>query len=40
MVLTANKDYWGDKPKWDKVTYRPMSNDAARWPHCSLATST
>lgn len=30
IVFAANKDYWGDKPKWEKVTYRPMSNDAAR----------
>jgi len=30
IVFAANKDYWGEKPKWEKVTYRPMSNDAAR----------
>ncbi|WP_341702395.1 ABC transporter substrate-binding protein [Ferrovibrio sp.] len=30
LVLEGNKDYWGGKPSWDKVTYRPMSNDAAR----------
>lgn len=30
LVLEANKDYWGGKPTWDKVIYRPMSNDAAR----------
>ncbi|MFN4274860.1 MAG: ABC transporter substrate-binding protein [Ferrovibrio sp.] len=30
LVLAANTNYWGDKPKWEKVVYRPMSNDAAR----------
>jgi peptide/nickel transport system substrate-binding protein len=30
IVLAGNKDYWGDKPKWERVIYRPMSNDAAR----------
>jgi peptide/nickel transport system substrate-binding protein len=30
IVFAANKDYWGDKPKWERVIYRPMSNDAAR----------
>jgi len=30
LVLEANKDYWGGKPTWDKVIYKPMSNDAAR----------
>ncbi|MBP7065454.1 ABC transporter substrate-binding protein [Ferrovibrio sp.] len=30
LVLAANNDYWGGKPKWEKVTFRPMSNDAAR----------
>ncbi|PJI43370.1 ABC transporter substrate-binding protein [Ferrovibrio sp.] len=30
LVVEANKTYWGGKPNWEKVTYRPMSNDAAR----------
>lgn len=30
LVVEGNKDYWGGKPTWEKVTYRPMSNDAAR----------
>lgn len=30
LVLAANADYWGGKPKWQTVIYRPMSNDAAR----------
>jgi peptide/nickel transport system substrate-binding protein len=30
LVLEANPDYWGGKPKWERVIYRPMSNDAAR----------
>jgi peptide/nickel transport system substrate-binding protein len=28
--MEANKEYWGGKPTWEKVTFRPMSNDAAR----------
>jgi peptide/nickel transport system substrate-binding protein len=30
LVLEANPNYWGGKPKWERVIYRPMSNDAAR----------
>ncbi|WP_370632081.1 ABC transporter substrate-binding protein [Pusillimonas sp. MFBS29] len=30
IVLERNEHYWGDKPDWDKVTYRPISNSAAR----------
>ncbi|WP_341896353.1 ABC transporter substrate-binding protein [Ferrovibrio terrae] len=30
LVLAANPDYWGGKPAWSQVIYRPMSNDAAR----------
>lgn len=30
LVLAGNKDYWGEKPRWEKVTFRPMSNDASR----------
>src|SRR5690606_32948810 len=25
-----NEHYWGEKPVWDKVIYRPISNSAAR----------
>ncbi|MYN13996.1 ABC transporter substrate-binding protein [Pusillimonas sp. TS35] len=30
IVLDRNPYYWGDKPAWDKVTYRPITNSAAR----------
>jgi peptide/nickel transport system substrate-binding protein len=30
LVLERNPNYWGPKPEWDKVTYRPMTNAAAR----------
>ena len=30
MVLEANPDYWGEAPKWDKVTFTEISNDSAR----------
>ncbi len=30
IVLERNEHFWGDKPDWDKVTYRPISNSAAR----------
>ena len=30
IVLAANPNYWGGKPAWERVIYRPMSNDAAR----------
>jgi peptide/nickel transport system substrate-binding protein len=29
-VLERNEDYWGEKPVWDRVTFRMISNDAAR----------
>lgn len=30
IVLEANPDYWGDKPIFDKVTFRPITNAASR----------
>lgn len=30
FVLARNDNYWGKKPTWDKVIYRPISNAAAR----------
>ncbi|AUT45360.1 ABC transporter substrate-binding protein [Achromobacter sp. AONIH1] len=30
FVLARNDSYWGKKPEWDKVIYRPISNPAAR----------
>ena len=30
LILERNEDYWGDKPHWQKVTIRIISNDAAR----------
>jgi peptide/nickel transport system substrate-binding protein len=30
IVLDRNPYYWGAKPAWDKVIYRPISNSAAR----------
>jgi len=30
IVLARNDAYWGKKPLWDKVIYRPMSNAASR----------
>ncbi|MCW0233750.1 MAG: ABC transporter substrate-binding protein [Ferrovibrio sp.] len=30
LVLAGNPAYWGGKPTWSQVIYRPMSNDAAR----------
>lgn len=30
FVLARNENYWGKKPVWDKVIYRPISNAAAR----------
>ena len=30
LVYEANKDYWGPKPKWDKVTFKPISSDPTR----------
>ncbi|MCP5265207.1 MAG: ABC transporter substrate-binding protein [Burkholderiaceae bacterium] len=30
IVFERNPHYWGTAPAWDKVTYRPISNPAAR----------
>jgi peptide/nickel transport system substrate-binding protein len=30
LVLARNDNYWGKKPAWDKVVYRPMTNAASR----------
>jgi len=30
IVLEANKDYWGEKPKWDKVTLKPIKSGPSR----------
>ena len=30
IVLEANGDYWGDKPKWDKVTLKPIKSGPSR----------
>ena len=29
-VLVANPEYWGPKPRWDRVVLRPITNDSAR----------
>jgi len=30
LEFTRNPTYWGEAPVWDNVTFRPISNDAAR----------
>jgi peptide/nickel transport system substrate-binding protein len=30
IVLAKNENYWGEKEPWDKVTFKPLSNNAAR----------
>ncbi|MET0186729.1 MAG: ABC transporter substrate-binding protein [Achromobacter sp.] len=30
FILARNDNYWGPKPTWDRVIYRPMTNPAAR----------
>jgi len=30
LVLVRNKNYWGEKPAFEKVTFKIISNDAAR----------
>lgn len=30
IVMTANADYWGGKPKWDKVTMKPIKSGPSR----------
>jgi len=30
IVYEVNKDYWGDKPEWDKITVKPIKSDPSR----------
>ncbi|MEX0694381.1 MAG: ABC transporter substrate-binding protein [Rhodospirillales bacterium] len=30
LVLERNEAYWGDKPEWDKVVYKPIKSGPAR----------
>jgi len=30
LVLARNDHYWGKKPAWDRIVYRPMTNAASR----------
>jgi len=30
IVVEANPDYWGDAPRWDRVTFRPITAGPAR----------
>ena len=30
LVLTRNDAYWGPKPAWEKVTFKPLTNAASR----------
>ncbi|MFZ6762761.1 ABC transporter substrate-binding protein [Pseudoroseomonas sp. WGS1072] len=30
LELQRNDDYWGEKPHWEKVSYRILANDASR----------
>ncbi|MCG8509566.1 MAG: ABC transporter substrate-binding protein, partial [Rhodospirillales bacterium] len=30
IVLSRNDEYWGPKPEWEKVTYKPLTNASAR----------
>jgi len=30
IVFEANPDYWGPKPKWSKLTFRPIKSDPSR----------
>ncbi len=30
IVITRNANYWGDKPKWDKVTFKPIKSGPSR----------
>ncbi len=30
LVLARNENYWGPKPAWDRIVYRPMTNAASR----------
>ena len=30
VVVERNPDYWGQKPEWDRVIFRPITQDASR----------
>jgi peptide/nickel transport system substrate-binding protein len=30
LVLEANKEYWGEKPKWDRVVFKPIPSAPSR----------
>jgi peptide/nickel transport system substrate-binding protein len=30
LVMARNEGYWGEKPKWKKVTFKPLTNGSAR----------
>ena len=30
IVLERNPEYWGDRPEWDRVVFRPITQDASR----------
>lgn len=30
IVMVRNEDYWGDKPAWDEVVFRPITSPAPR----------
>ena len=30
LVFDANPDYWGGKPKWDRVVFKPIKSDPTR----------
>jgi peptide/nickel transport system substrate-binding protein len=30
IVYTRNDEYWGEKPEWEKVIVKPISNSSAR----------
>ena len=30
VVVERNPDYWGTKPEWDRVVFRPITQDASR----------
>ena len=30
IVYTRNEEYWGEKPEWEKVILKPISNSSAR----------
>jgi peptide/nickel transport system substrate-binding protein len=30
IVVERNQDYWGERPEWDRVVFRPITQDATR----------